>query len=170
MTDEETRAISARTIMLCRTTDDRRVINKTLTNTASYGIRATHSLDILSPVIELDYDSNILTKNYAQISSFNRYYFISDIKTDIGKKIILYLTVDPLMSFASSIMNCPAMITRLEDKGAPTLYPDNKLPVIPGVEKVESTIATNSRIRTVIPGLPDNGYIITTVNGGVIST
>lgn len=164
--------INAFNVTFYRTSSSPKAIEKdiSIVKAPNVPIRATHSLDMLSPVLELDYNANILGSNYCYIMKFSRYYWINDIVTQPGKKITVSLRVDPLMSWAAQIKEAKAMIIRLEDKGAPTLYPDNKLPVIPGVEKVESTIATNNRIKTVIPGLPDNGYIITVVNGGVISS
>ena len=78
--------------------DDPRSLDKTLGEAiATKTITPTESCDILNPTFILDYNSNYASCNYIHVDSpFNRYYFITDMKIDIGKKIVISCAVDVL--------------------------------------------------------------------------
>lgn len=152
------------TIDLLKTGDALEVMNKSYTTIASnVNIVSTHSIDELTPQIIINYNSSYLSANYAYISALGRYYYIGNKSIEIGKRLLLPLSVDPLMSWRAQILKCPAMITRLEDLGAPTKIPDNKLPVIPNVEEVYPTVAKNPYFEET----PSTCYVITLMNGGI---
>ena len=157
-------------ITLYKTSDDSRKAVKQLTqigNTVS--AVPTDDMSILNPVIILDYNSAYLAANYLYIPLFGRYYAITSRTVTIGKRIVINAAVDAVMSWYNSIKNCNITVTRNGGIGGPTMIPDEKLPVIPNKENVVTTIASNPRFDT-FPGLSYNNYVITTVNGGVVST
>ena len=81
--------------------DDPRKLNKTLKEgTTIQSITPTESCDILNPTFILNYNSDYTSKNYIVVGApFNRSYFITDMKIDIGKKIIISCAVDVLDSY-----------------------------------------------------------------------
>lgn len=130
------------TITLYTSTADPKEVDKTskLTQVGSASITATptNDIDILNPVVLLNYNSSYLGANYAYISEFGRYYYINDEAVKPGQSITLTMSVDPLMSFKSSILGCKACVTRSESIGGPTEIPDSKLPVDPNKKEILS--------------------------------
>lgn len=159
------------TVTLYNTSDpDNKLSKNTNPITGGSDITAipTQGVSVLAPSLSLDYSSDYLGANYLYISDFSRYYYIRDMKVDIGKKIYLYCEVDPLMSFSSQISNCPITATRNEGIGAPTKIPDNKLPVIPNVVDVKSTIASDVIFSDaeIDQGIELYNYVLIVLNGG----
>lgn len=68
-------------------------------------------IDILHPVIR--YASEELPAfNYVGIEKLKRYYFVDNIKYIAKNLWEVYLTVDPLYTYKSTILNCQAFVTR----------------------------------------------------------
>lgn len=111
--------------------DDPRKAEKTLSNGISVAsIVPTEACDILNPTFILNYNSSYTTCNYIVVGApFNRSYFITDMKIDIGKKIEIDCAVDVLQTYWDSIKECVACVTRNEGIGEPTYVPDDKLPL-----------------------------------------
>ena len=114
-----------------------------LTQIGSTAITATptNDIDILSPVVLLNYNSSYLNANYAYIPEFGRYYYVNDKSVKPGQSITLTMSVDPLMSFKNQIKDCTACITRSESIGGPTEIPDDRLPVDPNKKELLSAIS-----------------------------
>lgn len=133
------------TITLYTSTADPKVVNKssylTQIGSASVIITPKASLDILYPVIDINYNASYLSANYAYISDFGRYYYINDVTVQIGQIITLSMDVDPLMSFQNDILDATACITRSESIGGPTAVNDDKLPVDPNKKEMLSQIS-----------------------------
>lgn len=104
------------TITLYRMTQDKKVVNKTLTSAntiASVTASFKGDCTITDPVIELDYDTGYLQANYMYISDFGRYYFIE--QTVVSEQRIIYSChVDVLKSFTGDIRNMTALVSRSE--------------------------------------------------------
>ena len=132
----------ALTITLYTSTADPKTVDKTsgLTQLGISTITATptNDIDILAPVVLLNYNSTFLAANYAYISEFGRYYYVNDKTVKPGESMTLTMSVDPLMSFKSSILSAKACITRSESIGGPTEIPDNRLPVDPNKKEILS--------------------------------
>ena len=105
-------------IKLYNVSDDPRKLNKTLTGELSVNnVRPTDIVDLMNPSFILDYNENYITKNYLWADKpFNRFYFITDMQVDIGKKIIISCTVDVLQTYASNIRSITANVIRQESK------------------------------------------------------
>ena len=73
---------------------------------------------ILNPEIEIE---NALTPaivaaiNYAYIDVFNRYYFVTDIKTDVNGLWVISMHVDVLMTYKDEIREQNAVVARQEE-------------------------------------------------------
>ena len=122
--------------------DDPKVLSKTLSGgTPVSSITPTEACDILNPTFILNYNSAYTTCNYIVVGApFNRSYFITDMKIDIGKKIVISCAVDVLETYKDSIKNCMACVTRNEGIGKPTYVPDDKLPVDPNQKYLKSVL------------------------------
>ena len=127
---------------LYNNSDDPKVLSKTLTggNNVS-SIVPTEACDILNPTFILNYNSAYTTCNYIVVGApFNRSYFITDMKIDIGKKIEITCAVDVLETYKDSIKDCIACVTRNEGIGGPTYVPDDKLPLDPNQKELKSVL------------------------------
>lgn len=122
--------------------DDPKVLNKTLSNGKTVStITPTDSCDILNPTFILSYDAAYTTCNYITVDApFNRSYFITDMKIDIGKKIVITCAVDVLRTYKEGIKECLACVTRNEGIGKPTYVPDNKLPLDPNRRELKTCL------------------------------
>lgn len=68
--------------------------------------------DIMNPVIEIELNTADFVYNYAQIPTFNRYYFITRVVVVRAKVFRLYLSVDVLMSSHTLTQNLKAFVKR----------------------------------------------------------
>lgn len=127
---------------LYNNSDDPKVLSKTLTGGYSVNsIIPTEACDILNPTFILNYNSAYTTCNYIVVGApFNRSYFITDMKIDIGKKIEITCAVDVLETYKESIKDCIACVIRNEGIGGPTYVPDDKLPLDPNQKELKSVL------------------------------
>lgn len=78
---------------------------------------------IIDPIILVEADLNSLTTcNYLTIESFNRSYFVQDIKSVSTGLVEIYCHVDVLSSFANEIRANKGIIRRAESEDAYNLY------------------------------------------------
>lgn len=105
-------------IKLYNVSDDPRKLNKTLTGELSVNnVRPTDIVDLMNPSFILDYNENYTTKNYLYAEApFNRFYFITDMKIDIGKKIVISCSADVLYTYRDDIKRINANVVRQEFK------------------------------------------------------
>lgn len=88
------------------------------------------TIDLLNPVVLVNYNAAFLTSNYAYIPELKRYYFIQNVGLETAKRMRVVLRVDPLMSFKDSILGATVTVLRNENIGSTNVV-DNKLPVDP---------------------------------------
>lgn len=159
------------TLTLYSQSDDKRVVNKTLTAIASgVTITPTKGFNVLKPTIIINYDSTYLAANYFYISDLDRYYYIADMEIEIGKCITLTGEIDVRKSFQSDYPNIVATVIRSESVGAPTQIPDSKLPIDPNKEDLLSIKITNRNDgKAPFPANPSDLCYILTVMGGLES-
>lgn len=85
-------------------------------------ITPTESCDILNPTFILNYNASYATCNYIFVGApFNRRYFITDIKIDIGKKIVITCAVDVLSTYWADIKGNEVNVVRQENLKEPYL-------------------------------------------------
>lgn len=106
-------------LKLYKTLDSGNVINKTLTHLIDFNIKFKDSFSISSPTINLRIkdDFNMGDVNYAYITDFNRYYFVTDIQMLSDDVYKLYLDVDVLESFKDDILNSYGEISKSVEQG-----------------------------------------------------
>lgn len=99
-------------------------------------ISPTTTVEMLNPVLVIDYDNSLLSANYCYIDLFDRYYYCT-MAVDTASRLIVSCKVDPLMSAKNSIENCSACILRNESVGVNYVI-DDKLPIDPNKFFVEA--------------------------------
>lgn len=138
-------------------------VNRSYTTIASATISPLSTINQLSPVFIIDYNSQFLNANYVVAEFLSRKYFCT-VSVDTAGRMVLNCKVDVL---ANNFADCPITVTRNGGIGRPTYIPDDKLPILPNKETITSTIATNNWFNTGV--LQTYCYLVTVVNGGSIS-
>lgn len=156
------------TLNLYNTTDDPRVVNKTLTSIKTITGTPTEDISILAPTFIIDNDTSLVSVsmfdvNYLYCSELGRYYFVT-IDLLAGKQLRLKCTIDPLMSYVADLVNCQATVVRSESTGI-TAIPDNKLPIDPNREEVLSILLDKDPFNVMesVNWMDDPCYLITVV-------
>lgn len=152
------------TIDIGYTTDNTYKVNKAVSYIAQgVTIHPLSTVNQLSPVFVIDYDSRFLNANYVKATFLGRVYYCT-VSVDTAQKMYLSCSVDYLSSF--TLRNCPITVTRNGGIGAPTEIPDNKLPVIPNRKKIDSITAFSPDINSVFINDPRSlNYVVTVVGG-----
>lgn len=155
------------TIDIGYTTDNTYKVNKTVSYIAQgVSIHPLSTVNQLSPVFVIDYDSRFLNANYVRATFLGRLYYCT-VSVDTAQKMYLSCSVDYLSSF--NLRNCPITVTRNGGIGAPTEIPDNKLPVIPNRKKIDSITTFSPDINSVfINDSRSLNYVVTVVGGDSI--
>lgn len=155
------------TIDIGYTTDNTYKVNKAVSYIAQgVSIHPLSTVNQLSPVFVIDYDSRFLNANYVKATFLGRVYYCT-VSVDTAQKMYLSCSVDYLSSFG--LGNCPITVTRNGGIGAPTEIPDNKLPVIPNRKKIDSITTFSPDINSVfINDTRSLNYVVTVVGGDSI--
>ena len=98
------------TITLYKNNSERNCVNKVLSNMLTYTGTLRDSTSIKTPVINIAANANIINYNYAFITEFHRYYFITDIKSVRNGIWEISFLCDVLMSFKDDILDSYAVI------------------------------------------------------------
>lgn len=98
------------TITLYKNNSERNCVNKVLSNMLTFTGTLRDAASIKTPVINIASDSAIIGYNYAFITEFNRYYFITDIKSVRNGIWEVSFLCDVLMSFKDDILDAYAVI------------------------------------------------------------
>lgn len=124
-----------------------------LTQLRQVSFTATKQITFLEPRIDLDYAADISGANYCYIDIFGAWYFIEDKIYDIGKKITLVCSIDPLYTFKDGILSCDVCCIRSESPGKPTDVPDSQYPIHPS-KKLTEVIKLGTGIFKADPSYP----------------
>ena len=100
-------------IQLFNNGSDKNHITKTLTNETTVTGNLRKSVDIIEPILELNFP-NIINFNYCYIPDFKRYYYITKITALTSKLFEIQLFVDVLMTYKNKILEQTATIARQE--------------------------------------------------------
>lgn len=121
----------AHIITLCRCSADPNTIDKSqyiqVIGSAEV-IRPTHQINVLHPDVSINYNSNLLSANYAYIDTFDRWYFCT-VSTDTAGRMTIHCSIDVLHTYRDSIRSCYG--TAIRTAAGATNVPDNKLPIDP---------------------------------------
>lgn len=90
-------------------------MNKVLSNENTFECFLKHEVNVITPVIELTSDLDLLFFNYCKIPLYNRFYFIEKVEKIITNKYRLFLKCDVLMSFKDEIKANTETVTRNEN-------------------------------------------------------
>jgi hypothetical protein len=82
-----------------------------------HNVKVKEETSILYPIFILKSENSIWKYNYVYFGGTKRYYFVDNIRMIYGGCFELQCSVDPLMSFQKSIMNCIAFENRSSNKG-----------------------------------------------------
>lgn len=107
--------ISGSGIILGRNTSPTHQINKQVTHVATLTGTFRDSVDILSPVVRIEY-SNPVGFDYVYISDFGRYYYVEDITIVRTGILDLHLSIDVLESHKAAILANTAILDKQENK------------------------------------------------------
>ena len=100
-------------LKLYKTTDDDNVINKDLELIKTVDINLKDDVDVSNPNIRLKLNiDDIGTFNYAEIDTFNRKYFMRDIRNINNDIWLLRFECDVLETFKDDILNSNAKYLR----------------------------------------------------------
>lgn len=120
------------TVTLYQTDSDPRQVTKELVLVAeNIEIQPTSTLDVLNPTIIINYNNSYLSANYCYCTLLDRYYYISSLSLEQGRRIILTCSIDVLHTYSTQIRTCTACVVRNEGIGKPTMIADNSYPVSP---------------------------------------
>lgn len=118
-------------ITLYYTTSEPNRLEKKLSSGNTLNGNLRNESNILNPNIVISFDGNITDYNYAYISQFERYYFISDIVSIRNNIWELRLKVDVLMSFASGIKHSTGVIEKaVFEPGTPYINANGFVPLV----------------------------------------
>lgn len=112
--------------------------NKSLVKTCTCQI--TESIDVDEMDLLLDIDSAVNTCNYAYISAFSRFYFVTPGIVN-GNQMVMHLVSDPLSSFWSSVGQSECVAERSSSHPNPELQ-DDMLPFKPQPKYIVRQLAT----------------------------
>lgn len=141
-------------LYVCR--DEKNVINKNLPDPYPLEGNLKGESSITDPIIIIQHENPALY-NYAKITAFNRYYFITDIKSIRNNIWELKMHVDVLMTYKEQIKACSAVIDTSENVGKNEYMANDAFKV---------TVKNKTDIINFSSGLLDNGeYILITAGG-----
>ena len=110
------------TVTLYSSPGERNIIGRVKTSLQTMtAVQATDVLNIETPELLLDANSNVLTCDYVFVNEFGRYYFVNSKEIINGNQYKLYLESDPLESFKESILASEAIARRSTNKGNPEI-------------------------------------------------
>ena len=112
-------------IVLFSNKSDNRKLNKEITSYGKIQVTLKDECTVINPkfLIKATQWKNIpiYGVNYCYVSSFNRFYYIDDIKYESGNTIEITCSVDVLMSYKNEINNLICLIDRQENIVNPEL-------------------------------------------------
>lgn len=125
------------TVTLYNTSSDNATLEKTLdTGTTLSVLSPTDGINLDTPVIDVQYNAKALTANYAKLTIkqntttiYEAYYFVQSRNAYPAEKVCLSCEFDPLMTYATQILECPANVIRTA--ACATYVKDDKYPIDP---------------------------------------
>ena len=146
-------------VTLYTNTTAKNKINRTLSGGVTVAGTLRESCDMFNPDIEIAYDAGRLTKNYAYIPAFNRYYFFRKPPSiDTGRGlIIIHLHVDVLYTYRDIIERSQVIAGR-SSSHYNLNFPDSAVMRESGYDHFSGVLPYTFT--------PENGSYILTVSGG----
>lgn len=145
------------TISLFKTASENNQVVKTLTDEKQLSGELRNQTSVLSPSIRIESADNISTYNYAYISEFGRYYYITDIVSVRTNCWTVSLRCDVLMSYKDEIQRLNVILNNTQETGI-----SNYLASPNWVNLVK----TKTDIKVFPSGLSEQGEFILITAGG----
>lgn len=145
------------TISLFKTSSENNRVVKTLTDEKQLSGELRNQTSVLNPSIRIESADNISTYNYAYISEFGRYYYITDIVSVRTNCWIVSLRCDVLMSYKDEIQELNVILDNTQETGL-----SNYLASPNWVNLVK----TKTDIKVFPSGLSEQGEFILITAGG----
>lgn len=98
-------------IRLYKTSTDKDHLTKSYSDELVINGTLREACDIVDPTFELEYDPAILSKNYAFIPDFGRFYYLGA-PVVTGRTIRIKMHCDVLFSHKNGILNSDALVVR----------------------------------------------------------
>lgn len=122
-------------ITLYNTDSDNATLIKQLDSGTTLAVlKPTDGLNLDTPVIDVQYNPRALTANYAHLTItqgsntvYSAYYFIQSRAAYPAEKVSLSCVFDPLMTYATGILQCDANVIR--NQAGATYVSDDKYPI-----------------------------------------
>lgn len=118
------------TISLFKTNSENNRVVKTLTDEKQLSGELRNQTSVLNPSIRIESADNVSAYNYAYISEFGRYYYITDIVSVRTNCWVVSLRCDVLMSYKDEIKTITGVVVRQESN-------PNKL-LVDRLERIQS--------------------------------
>lgn len=145
------------TISLFKTTSENNRVVKVLTDEKHLSGELRNQTSVLNPSIRIESADNISTYNYAYISEFGRYYYITDIVSVRTNCWVISLRCDVLMSYKDEIQGLNVILNNTQETGL-----SNYLSSPNWV----SLVKTKTDIKVFPYGLSEQGEFILITAGG----
>ena len=94
------------------TSSDPLQLTKYLTGELSLIVNVTDTIDIENPTFILDLTAAKMTKNFAYVPEWGKYYFIREPQVINGHHVEISGSIDPLMSNRNTILNAQIIADR----------------------------------------------------------
>ena len=145
------------TISLFKTASENNRVVKALTDEKQLSGELRNQTSVLNPTIRIESADNISTYNYAYISEFGRYYYITDIVSVRTNCWVISLRCDVLMSYKDEIQSMNVILNNTQETGL-----SNYLASPNWVNLVK----TKTDIKVFPSGLSEQGEFILITAGG----
>ena len=145
------------TISLFKTNSENNRVVKTLADEKQLSGELRNQTSVLNPSIRIESADNISTYNYAYISEFGRYYYITDIVSVRTNCWVVSLRCDVLMSYKDEIQGLNVILDNTQETGL-----SNYLSSPNWVNLVK----TKTDIKVFPSGLSEQGEFILITAGG----
>lgn len=145
------------TISLFKTASENKRVVKALTDEKQLSGELRNQTSVLNPTIRIESSDNISTYNYAYISEFGRYYYITDIVSVRTNCWVISLRCDVLMSYKDEIQSMNVILNNTQETGI-----SNYLASPNWV----SSVKTKTDIKVFPSGLSEQGEFILITAGG----
>ena len=145
------------TISLFKTNSENNRVVKTLTDEKQLSGELRNQTSVLNPSIRIESADNISTYNYAYISEFGRYYYITDIVSVRTNCWVVSLRCDVLMSYKDEIQGLNVILDNTQETGLSNyLSSPNWI----------NLVKTKTDIKVFPSGLSEQGEFILITAGG----
>lgn len=145
------------TISLFKTDSENNRVVKTLTDEKQLSGELRNQTSVLNPSIRIESADNISTYNYAYISEFGRYYYITDIVSVRTNCWVVSLRCDVLMSYKDEIQGLNVILDNTQETGLSNYISSPNW---------VNLVKTKTDIKVFPSGLSEQGEFILITAGG----